>query len=146
MLPPMKMRLLLCLALALAGCSTSTVAKRKQERLNEYQALPAEQQQLVDKGEIRIGMPETAVYIAWGKPSQILREESAEGLLTTWLYQSQTLEESHLATFREVRHNGQVVLTREIYRDFVPRDYVSAEITIKDGKVLRWRTLPRPAN
>jgi hypothetical protein len=65
----------LLVPLLFIACKTPTVESRKQERLAAYNALPDDQKQMVDKGQIKIGMNEEAVYIAWGPPSQILQSE-----------------------------------------------------------------------
>ena len=49
----------------LAGCATSTIESRKKERAATYGALPLEQKEFVDKGQIKVGMSQDAVYIAW---------------------------------------------------------------------------------
>ena len=66
-------------ALLLCGCVTSTVEKRKQERAGVYSGLAPELQAAVDQGKIKVGMGMDAVYIAWGKPAQILTGESSQG-------------------------------------------------------------------
>ncbi|HEY2951783.1 MAG TPA: hypothetical protein VGK40_04320, partial [Verrucomicrobiae bacterium] len=70
-------------AALLTGCATSTVETRKQERYGAYSALPDESRRLVDQGKIKVGLNEDAVYLAWGKPSQILSGESTKGATTT---------------------------------------------------------------
>ena len=76
------------------ACKTPTVESRKQERLAAYNALPDDQRQMVDKGQIKIGMNEDAVYIAWGPPSQILQSETESGHTTIWMYHGTTMEET----------------------------------------------------
>jgi hypothetical protein len=76
-----------------AGCaSPSTVTTRKQERAAAYAALSAEHQALVDAGRVAVGMGEDAVYMAWGKPAQVLQSGDATGLRTTWLYHGNTTD------------------------------------------------------
>lgn len=130
--------------LLLAGCATSTVESRKKERSSAYSALTSEERDLVDKGQVRVGMSQDGVYIAWGQPSQILQSETKDGLTTVWLYHGSSMEETRYWTFREVPYKGSVFLERYLDRDYYPRDYVQAEITFVGGKVVRWRTLPRP--
>ena len=73
----------LFVCLLLTGCaSTATVESRKKERATGYSALTPEFKSLVDTGQIRKGMTEDAVYIAWGKPAQILQQENAQGPAT----------------------------------------------------------------
>src|SRR2546426_160484 len=78
--PSTYMKPVFILALAgalLSGCATSTIESRKKERYNAYTELSAEQRSAVDAGQIKVGMPKDAVYIAWGKPHQVLVSESS---------------------------------------------------------------------
>ena len=130
--------------LVLAGCATSTIESRRQERLTAYQGLPPELKTLVDKGQIKVGMSQDAVYIAWGPPSDVLQSETAEGALTTWHFHSAWMQETRFWTYREVTKENTTFLERYLERDYNPRDYMKAEITFADGEVKQWRTLPRP--
>jgi hypothetical protein len=130
--------------LVFAGCKSSTVETRKAERSAAYLALPADQRELVDKGQIKVGMSEDAVYMAWGNPAQVLTSEDQRGRVTTWLYQGTVLEENRYWTYREVSRDGRTYLERYLDRDYNPRDYISSEITFQNGAVIRWRTLPKP--
>ena len=136
--------IVLCGCLLLAGCATSNVESRKKERAAAYSALPPEQKEFVDQGQIKVGMSQDAVYIAWGSPAEILQSESGSGLHTTWLYYGTWTQETRYWTFREVPRRGTVFLERNLDRDYNPRDYVRAEIVFAEGKVARWQTLPRP--
>ena len=136
--------LLLVGALLFAACATSTVESRKRERWAAYSALTADQKDLVDQGQIKVGMSQDAVYIAWGQPAEILQSETKDGLTTTWLYHGTWMQETRYWTFREVPYKGTVFLERYPDRDYDPRGYVSAEIVFIGGAVARWRTLPRP--
>ncbi|MBM3832954.1 MAG: hypothetical protein FJ403_06735 [Verrucomicrobia bacterium] len=107
-------------------------------------ALLPEQKQLVDQGQIKIGMNQDAVYIAWGPPSEVLESETEQGRVTTWIYHGQWLQESRYWTFREVAQDGAVFLERHLESDYFPRQYIRAEIAFANGSVTRWRTLPRP--
>jgi len=139
---------LLAVALAFSelGCTTpSTVATRRQERTAAYDALPAEQRAAVDQGHLKVGMSEDAVYIAWGKPAQILHSGDASGESTAWLYHGTTSD--HYLNWRyrtQLRPDGSTFLDRSLERDLDIREYVSAELTFRDGRLQSWRTLPRP--
>lgn len=127
--------LMLIFAGLLTGCATgTTIAARKQERAASYAALPAETQALIDRGQIRRGMSEDAVYIAWGKPSQILQQEDQHGAITTWLYHGSYLEETRYWPYR----------ARTPSNDYDIRGYISAEVVFQNGAVSNWRTLPKP--
>jgi hypothetical protein len=131
--------------LLLVGCATrSTIESRKQERLVAYTALAPEQKELVDRGQIKVGMPEEAVYIAWGAPDQMLHSETEAGAVATWVYMGQWMEETRFWSYREIARDNTTFLERYLDRDYYPRNYVSAEISFQNGKVVRWRTLPKP--
>jgi hypothetical protein len=136
--------LLVLSAFLLTGCATSTIDSRRQERLSAYAALPPEQQQLVDKGQIKVGMSADAVYIAWGPPTEILEQETQQGHTTIWIYHGQWLEESRYWTYREISRDGSTYLERRLESDYFPRSYIRAEIFFVNGAVVRWQTLPRP--
>jgi hypothetical protein len=55
------------------------------------------------------------------------------------------MQESRHWACRESGRGPDLYLERYLVTDYHPRDYVRAEIQFKDGRVLAWRTLPRPA-
>src|SRR5882757_4212304 len=55
-------------ALILAGCSTTE--SRISEHPDIYQSLSPRDQALVSHGQIRPGMSQNAVWLAWGSPEQ----------------------------------------------------------------------------
>jgi len=130
-----------------AGCaSPSTVSKRIQERAAAFATLPEDQRQLVQNGQIKVGMSGDAVYMAWGQPSEVLETEDARGHAYIWRYYATWMQESRYWAYREVSRGGpDLYLERYLTSDYTPRDYVRAEIIFMDGKVQSWRTLPRPA-
>ena len=136
--------LLLLPALLFSGCATtSTIEARRQERSAAYSSLTPEFKTLVDQRKIKVGMPMDAVYIAWGKPSQVVQGESSQGPITTWLYYGTTFEEYRYWSYRP-EYRGYYWSSPYLERDYVPRNYVRAEVTFQNGLVTSWRTLPRP--
>ena len=135
----------MCCLLAV-GCATSTIESRRKEQPAVYEGLSAEEKRLVDTGQIKVGMSEDAVYIAWGKPAEILSQENRQGRSTIWLYHGTVMLETRYWTYREIAHDGTTFLERYLERDYDPQDYVHAEIVFVDGRVASWRTLPRPLN
>jgi hypothetical protein len=140
--------LFVALLLFLGGCATSsTIESRRTEKLSAYQSLAPEERQLADQGQIKMGMSADAVYIAWGPPSEVLESEDPQrGHITTWRFYGSWMQENRYWAYRETSRGGtDLYLERYLVTDYQPRDYVRAEISFKDGKVLSWRTLPRPA-
>ncbi len=138
-----------CLLLG-AGCVSNPtdpkqIAKRRAERPLAYAALPPAQRELVDRGQIQVGMNEDAVYLAWGQPAQVLRRGDTSGEQTTWLYTSSTTDEFVNWNYVEVRgHDGSRYLDRIVTRDYAFRDYVSARLVFQEGVVKEWEMLPAP--
>jgi hypothetical protein len=138
--------LILSVLLVSAGCATSTIESRRTEKLPAYQTLTDADKQMVDAGQIRIGMSGDAVYIAWGKPSEILEAEDTSGHRVIWRFYGTWMQENRYWAYRETSRGGpDLYLERYLISDYNPRDYVRAEIIFKEGKVESWRTLPRPA-
>jgi len=132
-------------ACVIAGCATpSTVESRRTERLQAYETLPSDQRALVDQGQIKVGMPEDAVFIAWGKPDQVLQSEDASGRRVTWLYLGTTTDEYVGWRYYSTPGPNGSYYSRRLERDFNVREYVSAELIFRDGRLESWRTLPRP--
>jgi len=120
-------------ALLLAGCAThSTVQSRKQERYAAYQALPADQKAAVDQGRLMPGMSMDAVYIAWGKPTQVISGGGPGGETVTWLYQHNYLQET------------EYLGTRHVYYGYTPSSYVGAQVVFVNGVVSTWQTFASP--
>jgi hypothetical protein len=136
--------IVLAASLMVAGCATSTVESRRQERATAYADLPPETKAFVDQGQIKVGMSEDAVYIAWGQPSEILRNEFGDTSETIWLYYGGWMQETRYWTYREAGRGRDIYLERYLDRDYQPRTYVAAEIVFVNGQVARWRTLPQP--
>lgn len=128
----------------IVGCATSTIESRRKEKIAVYQQLSPELRELVDKGQIKVGMPTDAVYISWGPPSQIAQGEDESGRTTTWLYEGSYLEQYRFWNYREVRLKDGVFLERYLDTDYTPRSFVRAEITFVNGIVKNWRTLSAP--
>lgn len=136
----------LALLLAGIGCTTpSTVATRRQEKASAYAALSAEMRAAVDEGRLKVGMSEEAVYIAWGKPAQVLRSGDATGESTLWLYHGTTSDNYLVWRYQTMlRPDGSTFLDRTLDRSLDVREYVAAELTFQDGRLKSWRTLAQP--
>jgi outer membrane murein-binding lipoprotein Lpp len=139
--------------LLLAGCASTAptdpkqIAKRRTEKAAAYAALSSEHQVVVDQGQIRVGLPEDAVYISWGKPAQVLRSGDASGETITWLYEGTTTDDYLSWNYREViRKDGTTYLDRFLDRDINVRTYVSAELLFRDGKLASWKMMPKPGS
>lgn len=130
--------------LLFAACSTTnTFEKRRTERYPAYTALAPEFKTLVDQGQIKVGMSEDAVYIAWGPPAEILKSETEQGAITKWLYYGTYLEEQRYWTGSRGGY-GRGFPSERLEFDYIPRDYVSAEIVFSNGVVKSWTMRPRP--
>ena len=141
-----RMAWVLLLGLAMTGCVTSTVEKRRQERYPAYAAFPTETRELVDKGQIKVGMPMDAVYIAWGKPSQVVQGQAPDGTsVTTWIYYGTAWQEYRYWNYHYYpgwRYGYYAMPTLDY--DYVPSSYVAAEVTFQNGVVKHWRNSTQP--
>jgi len=127
------------------GCATRQNPEvRRQEKAAAYANLSPDFKSLVDQGQIKVGMPMDAVYIAWGKPSDVIQGESSQGRLITWLYYGTTFEEYHYWGYRPYDYRYSYYASPTLERDYVPRNYVKAEVTFLNGIVSTWRQMPRP--
>jgi hypothetical protein len=71
-------------ALVLAGCSTTE--SRISEHRDLFNSLPPGDQQLVSAGQIRTGMSQNAVWLAWGSPDQRAAGAMRGQMTETWIY------------------------------------------------------------
>lgn len=133
----------LVLLFSLVGCATNTFEKRRAERSSAYAALSPEMKASVDRGEIKVGMSSDAVYIAWGPPAEILKSETAGGAATRWLYYGTYLQEYRYWTGGRGGYRRGIPSER-LENDYLPRDYVSAEVVFSNGVVKSWTMQPRP--
>jgi hypothetical protein len=136
--------LMILVAVLTSSCASPTPQSRKRERPAGYSELSPEFKTVVDQGKIKLGMPMDAVYIAWGKPSQVLEGESPQGHITTWIYSGTTFEEYRYWSYHPHAYGRNYWSEPYLARDYIPRKYVRAEVVFQDGLVKSWRTLPRP--
>jgi hypothetical protein len=71
-------------SLVLAGCSTTE--SRISEHPDIYQSLSPNDQALVTRGQIRTGMSQGAVWLAWGSPEQKTQGAMRKSPTETWIY------------------------------------------------------------
>jgi hypothetical protein len=121
---------LLAVMMAL-GCATDTVARRKQEHLAAYSALPVSHQAAIDQGRLLHGMTTNAAYIAWGCPSEIV----SDGSITTWIYREQEFKEHKHITIRGT------AIPEEVKTPYA-RNVVRAKITFENGLLVSWSRTP----
>lgn len=74
--------------LFLVGCST--VQTRINERPEAFHRMSPSDQALVSQGQIRAGLSQDAVYIAWGAPNQRALGRSRGDDVETWIYYNTT--------------------------------------------------------
>ena len=132
--------------LIFCGCASPAkkLAARKQERYSAYAALSPEMQTLVNNGQIKVGMPMDAVYIAWGQPAQILTAESANETSVTWLYRGNYLQEYRYWTYRYYGPYRYSYAGPYLDTQYFPSGYTAAEVTFEKGLVKQWQNMPMP--
>jgi len=132
----MRIPILIILALMIiAGCATNSISSRKHERSDAFANLSTSQQNAVEQGRILPGMSTNAVYIAWGKPSQI----TSNGSLLTWLFhEREYVEEKHITIRVGPRAPGFPEETKTLYS----RSVVRRSVTFDNGLVTEWNWTP----
>lgn len=128
----------------LCGCA-STVADRRKQMIGAYSQLPSEMQTLVDTGQIKVGLPKDAVYIAWGKPDQTVQGESAQGKAETWLYYGSTLHPYQYWNYGYWGpwHHSYYYSGPYLDTDWYPVYYIAREVQFENDRVKSWRSMPR---
>src|SRR5207302_2588415 len=71
-------------AIVLTSCSTTE--SRISEHPEIYQSLSPRDQELVSHRQIRVGMPQSAVWLAWGSPDQKAAGAMRGSSTETWVY------------------------------------------------------------
>src|SRR5436309_7506660 len=71
-------------ALTLASCSTTETRISGHPEI--YQTLPSRDQALVSQGQIRAGMSQNAVWLAWGSPDRKIVGNMRGRPTETWIY------------------------------------------------------------
>jgi hypothetical protein len=71
-------------ALIVTGCETTQSRISKHPEI--YQRLSANDQALVSRGQIRPGMSQNAVWLAWGSPDRKITGSMRGHLTETWIY------------------------------------------------------------
>jgi hypothetical protein len=89
-------------------------------------------------------MPKDAVYIAWGKPSQVLLSDTQAGRIENWLYEGTGWQEYRYWVYRPVPTGYGYAPMPYLQTDYNAYPYVKAEVVFQDGVVREWRTMPRP--
>src|ERR1043166_7381072 len=119
-----------------AVTSCSTVGSRKAERANAYKALSTQHRALVDEGFIDVGMDTNAVYIAWGKPYQIMRVDFPTGERTVWVYTGATSEQVSSWQYRpNANPYSSRTGTYERTATTILRRRTNGWVSFEDGKV-----------
>ncbi len=128
--------LILVAAAVVAGCST--VGSRKAERADAYHALSARQRALVDEGFIDVGMNTNAVYIAWGKPYQIMRVDFPSGERIVWVYTAAVSEQISPSPNNPgpPRYYGTRIETYDKSRATVLRRRTNGWVSFENGTVV----------
>ena len=132
----------------LSGCASPVqrLEARKKDCFAAYTALTPEMKSLVDKGQIKVGMPMDAVYIAWGQPTQVLTTLSVASSTITWLYGGSYVQEYRYWNCRPFyyRRPGDPHSGPNLQNDYFPRGFSFADVIFENGVVKQWSSLLRP--
>jgi len=126
----------------LTGCQSAAIAKRRSQRLEAYNALTPEARVLVDKGEIDAGMDTNAVFVAWGRPTEVLKVESPGEPELVWFYYRRFTREHPRWVRRSDRYDYYGSYD---YRPVMTsHSYLAKTVGFKEGRVVRWQNFPQP--
>lgn len=126
------------LLLVLAGCATPE--SRIQKNPAMFDALTPEVQEQVRKGQIAVGFPEDAVFLALGKPDRMYTRQTESGTTEIWSYVGYYSTRDR----QQVEYRGRVrdskgashSVSDTIWVDVdVQHDYEKLRVEIKDKKV-----------
>ncbi len=138
--------MMIMLALLAAGCASQGIRQRIEQKPQAYASLPAETQAQVQRGEVRPGMAEDAVYMAWGKPGLVLGNPGPPARVT-WIYYGNSLREYRYWTIPDYEYGRTSSTTAQLRTGVYPRTYAQAEVTFENGVVKEVRRLqPPPAD
>lgn len=133
------------LAIAAAGCASQNLEGRRTERAAAYAALPEATRTAVDAGEVQVGMPMDAVYIAWGKPARVMRAHTAAGgVEVTWIYRGVQARPYRYWRAEPGWSGHSYVSQYELAHGWQPEYYVRAEVIFENDRVKAVRTFARP--
>lgn len=97
---------LLALAAVLMGCAGG-IEDRIAQRQEVFDAYPADVQERIRRGQIRIGDDQDTVWMIYGKPNETIRRTDAKGLSEVWIYKilgyNERLYPSVRPVYRDVR-------------------------------------------
>ncbi|HVD96036.1 MAG TPA: hypothetical protein VNE84_07870 [Candidatus Limnocylindria bacterium] len=121
--------------LVLTSCSTPQT--RISDHPDLYQTLSHRDQALVGQGQVRIGMPRTAVWLAWGSPDRKIVGNMGGGPTETWIY-------SYYATYPYYPPYGPWAPWDDpFYYSYIPPSipYPGKVVTFANGRVASFQYL-----
>jgi len=122
-------------ALVLTSCSTPQT--RISDHPDLYQTLSHRDRALVGQGQVRIGMPRTAVWLAWGSPDRKIVGNMGGGPTETWIY-------SYYATYPYYPPYGPWAPWDDpFYYSYIPPSipYPGKVVTFANGRVASFQYL-----
>lgn len=69
-----------------ASCAPTTPQARIQRQPEKFEALTPKHRELVERGQIERGMPQDAVYLAWGSPASVFQGSNSGRATERWDY------------------------------------------------------------
>ena len=122
-------RFVALLPLLLLTACASNIESRIEQRQEAFTAYPAEVQERLRRGQIRLGDDTEAVWIVYGEPKERLRRMDANGLSEVWIYKILGYNERLYPTVRPV------------YRDV--RGTIHGSYYLEDHPEYEWKEVLR---
>jgi len=127
----------------LAGCSS--VESRIKKHPATYASLSENDQRLVSRGNIREGLSQDAVYIAWGKPDDVIRGSAKGKPFETWVYNA--FDDEAIVHGPMIPIRGRYFGPYDIYPIYEPVyvqwRYPYRSVTFQGGRVVEWADATR---
>jgi hypothetical protein len=119
------------------GCATPSIEARRADRAEAYAAFSPEARALVDAGQITQGMDTNAVFIAWGRPTNVTVGGGDEVNRIDWYYYRNSLRASPAYYWRQ---DGYGFVAEEVPGHTTVIRYLARKVVFHDGRVTRFQT------
>jgi len=123
--------------LALTGCATPAARIQKHPEL--FSALPPADRPLVEKGIVREGMSQDAVFLAWGEPDAVRRFTRPPRRMETWIYIGTDFVPVPGYRYDWYRNRYGYGYRVPVYdTEYVPIRHFERSATFENGRVIGW--------
>ena len=129
-----------------SNCTPSTPQSRIEQEPGRYGRLSSKDQALVNQGNIRTGMTQDAVYLAWGKPDSVSKGGTGSASTERWTYTGTTpvwsnqLNIGYGGGFGRSSHCGYYGGFYEYGPSVTYVPYTAGVVHFRNGRVSKWES------